>query len=144
MYLVSSVHTTWKSGKKISAKIVEDIFRPTAQNVSLCDINYGIEMKVVNTSQNLIVKSTMFPYYNIHKFAWMSPDQKTVRSTIFPQHNIHKLTSPDQKTHIDCSLIDSILHASILDVLFFKGADCDPNHEYDGHSMRCRTSVGQN
>jgi hypothetical protein len=68
-------------------------------------------VRVVNfaTSKNLLVKSTMFPHRNIHKYTWTSPDGKT--------HN--------QTDHV---LIDSKWHSSILDVRSFKGADCDTDH----------------
>jgi len=49
------------------------------------------------TSKNLVVKSTMFPHQNIHKYTWTSCDGKT--------HN-----------QIDHILIDRKWHSSILDV----------------------------
>jgi hypothetical protein len=45
----------------------------------------------------LVVKSTMFPHRNIHKYTWTSPDGKT--------HN-----------QIDHVLIDRRWHSSLLDV----------------------------
>jgi hypothetical protein len=48
----------------------------------------------------------MFPHRNIHKFTWTSPDGK--------KHN-----------KIDCILIDSRRHSSILDVRSFRAADSD-------------------
>jgi hypothetical protein len=38
-----------------------------------------IALRVVNfaTSKNLVVKSTMFPHRNIHKYTWTSPDGNT-------------------------------------------------------------------
>jgi hypothetical protein len=85
--------------------------------VKLCNINYvtsvestigndnlhGISndngVRVVNfaTSKNLIVKSTMFPHHNVHKFMWTSPDVKT--------HN-----------QIDHILIGRSRHSSVFDV----------------------------
>jgi hypothetical protein len=51
---------------------------------------------------------------------------------IFPQQNIHKYTwtSPDGKTHnqTDDISIDGRWHSSILDIWFFRGANCDVNH----------------
>jgi hypothetical protein len=63
-----------------SAKVgKEDIFKPTVGNKSLHEISNDNGIRVVNfvTSKNLIVKSTMFPHPNIHKFTWTSPDGKT-------------------------------------------------------------------
>jgi hypothetical protein len=63
-----------------SAKVGrEDVFKPTIGNESLHKISNDKGIRVVNfaTSENLTVKSTMFPYYNIHKYTWTSPDGKT-------------------------------------------------------------------
>jgi len=48
----------------------------------------------------------MFPHRSIHEYAWGCPDRKT--------HN-----------QIDQILIDSKWHSSVLDVRFFRVADCD-------------------
>jgi hypothetical protein len=57
----------------------EDIFSPTIWNESLHEISSDNGVRVVNfsTSENLVVKSAMFPHRNIHKFTWPSPDGKT-------------------------------------------------------------------
>jgi hypothetical protein len=57
----------------------EDIFKPIIGNESLHKIGNDIGDRVVNfaTSKNLIVKSTMFPHRNIHKYTWASPDGNT-------------------------------------------------------------------
>jgi hypothetical protein len=77
----------------------EDIFKPTTVNASLHEISNDNGVRVVNfaTPKNLIVKSTMFPHHNIHKFTWTSADGKT--------HN-----------QIDRILIDRRRHSNILDV----------------------------
>jgi exonuclease III len=76
-----------------------DIFNPTIGNESLHEISKNNGVRVVNfaTCKNLIVKSTMLLFRNIHKFTWTSPDGKT--------HN-----------QIDHILIDGRRHSSILDV----------------------------
>jgi hypothetical protein len=57
----------------------EDIFKPITGNESLYEISND---RVVNfvTSKNLILKSTMFSYCNIHKYNWTS-DGKTHNQT---------------------------------------------------------------
>jgi hypothetical protein len=50
-----------------------DIFKPTTGNGSLHEISND---NGVATSKNPTVKSTMFPYHNIHKFTWTSPHGK--------------------------------------------------------------------
>jgi hypothetical protein len=56
-----------------------DIFKPTIGNESLHEISNDNGDRVVNfvTSKTLIVKSTMFPHHNIHKYTWTSPDGNT-------------------------------------------------------------------
>jgi hypothetical protein len=67
----------------------EDIFKPTAGNESLHKISNDNGVRVVNvTSKNLIVKSTMFPHCNTHKYTWTSSDGKihyqiVIRATIW-------------------------------------------------------------
>jgi hypothetical protein len=58
---------------------------------------------------NLVVKSTMFPHPNIHKYTWTSPDGNT-------------------NNHTDHVLIDRRWHSSILHVRSLRGADCDTDH----------------
>jgi len=57
----------------------EDIFKPTIWNGGLHQgINdNGVRKVNVATSDNLVVKSTMFSHRNIHKYTWTSPDGKT-------------------------------------------------------------------
>jgi hypothetical protein len=57
----------------------EEIFKPTIGNGSLHEISNDNRVRLVNfaTSENLRVKSTMFPHRNIHNYTWMSPDGKT-------------------------------------------------------------------
>jgi len=65
----------------------------------------------------------MFPYRNIHKYTWTSPDGKT--------HN-----------QIDHILIDRRWHSSVLDVRSFRGADCDTDHHLVIAKVRERLAVG--
>jgi len=77
----------------------ENIFKPTNGNESLHQDSNDNGVRIVNfaTSKNLVVKSTMFPRRNIHKYTWTSPDGQT-------------------HTQIDHVLIDRRLHSSILDL----------------------------
>jgi hypothetical protein len=87
--------------------------KPTTGNENLHEINNDNGIRVVNfaTSKNLIVKNTMFPYRNIHKFTWASPDR----------HN-----------QIHLILIYMRRHSSVLDVQSFRAADCDTDHYFGG------------
>ena len=89
----------------------ENIFNPTIGNESLHQDSNDNGVRSVNfaTSKNLVVKSTMSPHRNIHKYTWTCRDGKT--------HN--------QTDHI---LIDRRRHSSILDVRSVRGADCDTDH----------------
>ena len=82
----------------------ENIFKPTIGNESLHQDSNDNGVRIVNfaTSKNQVVKSTIFPHRNIHKYTWTSPDEKT--------HN-----------QIDHILIDRRRHSSILDVRSFRG-----------------------
>ena len=56
----------------------EDISKPTVGNVSLHRDSNDNGVRIVNfaTSNNLVVKSKMFPQQNILKYTWSSPDGK--------------------------------------------------------------------
>jgi hypothetical protein len=71
------------------------------------------------TSKDLFVKSTMFPYQNIHKYTW---------------------TSPDGNTH---NQIDRRWHSSTLDVRSFRGADSDTDHYLVVAQVRERMAVSK-
>jgi hypothetical protein len=57
----------------------EDIFKPTVANEISQKISNGNGVREINfaTCKNLVVKSTMLPHCNIHKYTWTSPDGKT-------------------------------------------------------------------
>jgi len=57
----------------------ENIFKPTIGQESLHQDSNDNEVRLVNfaTSKHLVVKSTMYPHRNIHKYTWTSPDGKT-------------------------------------------------------------------
>ena len=69
-----------------------------------------------------VVKSTMFPHRNIHKYTWTYPDGQT--------HN-----------QIDHILIDRRWHSSILDIRSFRGPDCDSDHYLVVAKVRERLAV---
>ena len=89
----------------------EKIFKPTIGNESLHQYSNDNDVRIVNfaTSGNLVVKNTIFPHRNIHKYTWTSLDGNT--------HN-----------QIDHILIDRRRHSNILNVRSFRGTDCDTDH----------------
>jgi len=89
----------------------ENIFKPTFGNESLHKVSNDNSVRIVNfaTSKNLVVKSTMIPHRNIHKYTWTSLDGKT-------------------NNQIDQILIDRRWHFCLLGVRSFSGADCDADH----------------
>ena len=88
-----------------------DIFKSTIGNESLHQGSNDNGVRIVNlaTSNNLVVKSTMFLHRNIHKFTWTAPGGKTLNQ-------------------IDHILQDMRWHSSILDVRSFRRADLDTEH----------------
>jgi hypothetical protein len=56
----------------------EDIFKPTIGNERLHEISNDNGIRVLNfaTSKNVIVKSTVFPQSNIHKYTGTSSNGK--------------------------------------------------------------------
>jgi len=63
----------------------ENIFKPTNGQESLHQDSNGNGVRPVDfaTSKNLVVKSTIFPHRNIHKYTWTSTDGKTTRLTTY-------------------------------------------------------------
>ena len=63
----------------------ENIFKATIGQESLHQDSNDNGVRLVNftTSQNLVVKSKMFPHRNIHKYTCTSPDGKTTRLTMY-------------------------------------------------------------
>jgi len=104
----------------------ENIFKPTVGNERLRQVSNDNGVRIVNfaTSKSLVIKSTMFPHRNIHKYIWTSPDGKT--------HN-----------RIDHILIDRRWHLSILDVQSFRGADCDTDYYLVVAKVRERLAVSK-
>ena len=103
-----------------------NIFKPTIGQESLHQDSNDNGVRLVNfaTSQNLVVKRTMFPHRNIHKYTWTSPDGKT--------HN-----------QIDHLLIDRRWYSSVLDLRSFRGADCDTDQYLVIAKFRERLAVGK-
>ena len=109
-----------------NAKVGRDnSFKPTIGQESLHQDSNDNGVRLVNfaTSQNLVVKSTILPHRNIHKYTWTSLDSKT--------HN-----------QIDHVLIDRRWHSSVLDVRSSRGADFDTDHYLVIANVRVKISSG--
>jgi hypothetical protein len=54
----------------------ENIFKPTIENETIHQDSNDNGIRIVNfaTPKNVVVKSTMFPHRDIHKYTWTSPD----------------------------------------------------------------------
>jgi hypothetical protein len=104
----------------------ENIFKPRIANESLHQNSNdnGVRIVTFAASKRLVVKSTMFPYRNIHKYTWTSPDGKT--------HN-----------QIDHVLIDRRRQWSVLDVRSFRGSHCDTDHYLVVAKLRERLPVSK-
>jgi hypothetical protein len=104
----------------------EDIFKLTVRNESLHEISNDNGVRVVNfaTSKNPIVRSTMFPQRNIHKYTWTSTDGNT--------HN-----------QIELILTDRRRHSNVLNVRSFRAADCDTDHCLVVAKIRERIAVNK-
>jgi hypothetical protein len=84
----------------------------------------GVRLVNVTTSKNLTVKSTMFPYCNIHKYTWISLEAKT--------HS--------QIGHI---LIEKRKHSNVLDVRSFTATDCGVDNYLVVAKIRKRTAMNK-
>jgi hypothetical protein len=89
----------------------ETIYKPAIGLYSIHEQSNdnGQRSKAFATSRNMTISSTIFPYKDIHKYTWKSPD-----GNIYNQ--------------IDHVLIDKRLRSSISDVRSYRGADCDSDH----------------
>jgi hypothetical protein len=104
----------------------ENMFKPTIINESLHEVGNDNGVRVVNfaTPKKLVFKSTMLPHCKIHKHTWTSPEGNT----------------DNQIEHV---LIDRRRHSSILDVLYFRGADCDTDRYLGVAKVRERLAVSK-
>jgi len=111
----------------INAKVGREvILKPIIGQECLHQNSNDKGVRIVNfaTSKNLVVKSTMFPHRNTHKYTWTSPDGKI--------HN-----------QIDHVLIDRRWQSSVLDVRSFRGAECDTDRYLVTAKVRERLAVGK-
>ena len=102
----------------------ENILKTTIGNESLHQDSNDNSARIMcfATSKNLFVKSTMFPRRNIHMCTWLSPDGQ-----------IHK--------QIYYIWIDRRWHSNVLDVRFFREADCETDHYLVVAKVRERLAV---
>jgi len=84
----------------------ENIFKPKIESLHQGNKDNGVRIVNFAISKSLVVQSTIFLHWNIQKYTWTSPDEKT--------HN-----------QIDHISIDTRWNSSKLDVQSFRGADSD-------------------
>jgi hypothetical protein len=71
----------------VNIQLVDSKAKVGRENISNRQIGYdgrhqdsndnGVGIVKFATSENLVVKSTMFPHCNVHNYTWTSPDGKT-------------------------------------------------------------------
>ena len=69
----------------------------------------GVRVISFATSKNLVVKSTMFQYKDIHKYTWTSPDDT-------------------KRNQIDNVLVDRHRHSSIINIRTVRGEICNSDY----------------
>jgi hypothetical protein len=102
----------------------EDIFKPIIGNESLHEVSNDNGVKTINCafSKNIIVKSTTSPHRDIIKHNWTSPNCVTQNQT-------------------DVLIDKRHSNASLLEVQFFRRADCDIGHYMVLTRLKERISV---
>jgi hypothetical protein len=102
----------------------EDIFKPTIGNESSYEISNHNGVRVVNfsTSVNLVVKFTVIPHHDIHKYTWT-----------FLKGKMHN--------EIDHAVIDRRWYSRILDVRSFRWGGCDTDRYLVVAEVRERLAV---
>jgi len=96
----------------VNAKIGKELmFVPTIGLESVHEESNDNGQRIISfaVSRSSVVSSTAFPYKNIQKYTWKSPDRQTMNQ-------------------IDHVLIAKRFRSSITDVRSYKGADCDTDH----------------
>ena len=69
-------HVNAKLGREVIFKLIignESLHKESNDN--------GVRIVEFATLKNLVVKTTMFPHRNFHKYTWTSPDGKTHNQT---------------------------------------------------------------
>ena len=88
----------------------ESIYTPTNGNESLHnETNNGRKMVQFAISKGLNVRSTKFPYKDIHKGTWYSADSRAA----------------NQKDHV---LISNVFRSAITDIRALRGPDIGSDH----------------
>lgn len=105
----------------------ERLFFPTIGRHSLHETTSenGQRMIELASSNNLVIKSTMFEHKEIHKQTWISNDGKT-------------------RNQIDHILINARYSSNITDIRSLRGADADSDHILVRAQIRARISSSKN
>jgi len=106
----------------LNAKIGhEEVYRSTIGSYSLHTNTNDNSIKLIDFAlgKYMVVKSTMFPQKDIHKYTWISPNWR-------------------HKNQIDHVLINDRFKNSILNIRTLRGADMDSDHLLIGIWMRVK------